>query len=92
MIRLTQRTSQEINLEIAKREVLLRKRKKISQVELAKRAGVSFGSIKRFEQKGEISLSSLTKIAIALDAEEGCDGLFDNVQFGSIEEIINGQN
>lgn len=92
MINLTQRTYNEINIEIAKRVVSLRKRKKISQVELAKKSGVSFGSIKRFEQTGEISLASLTKIAIALNAESGLDNLFADVEFSSIEEIINGQN
>lgn len=92
MINLTQRTYNEINREIAGRVVGLRKRKKISQSELAKRSGVSFGSVKRFEQTGEISLSSLTKIAIALGAEDGLDNLFECVEFGSIEEIMNGQN
>lgn len=92
MINLTQRTYKEINNEIAERMVALRKRKKISQSDLAKKSGVSFGSIKRFEQTGEISLSSLTKIAIALDAEDEMEQLFTNVEFASIEEIINGQH
>lgn len=91
MINLTQRTYKEINNEIAGRMIALRKRKKISQSALAKKSGVSFGSIKRFEQTGEISLSSLTKVAIALDAENEMDQLFTNVEFASIEEIINGQ-
>ena len=92
MINLTQRTSNEINKEIATRVVALRKRKKISQADLANKSGVSFGSVKRFEQTGEISLSSLTKIAIALNAESGLDSLFADVEFSSIEEILNGQN
>jgi len=92
MINLTQRTYNEINNGIARRVVALRKRKKISQTELAKKSGVSFGSIKRFEQTGEISLSSLTKIAIALNAEDDLDSLFADVEFSSIEEIINGQS
>ncbi len=92
MVILTQRTYKEINIEIAKRVVALRKRRKISQIELAKKSGVSFGSIKRFEQIGEISLSSLTKIAIALNVEEELDCLFSDVEYTSIEEIINGQD
>lgn len=92
MINLTQRTYNEINNGIARRVVALRKRKKISQAALAKKSGVSFGSIKRFEQTGEISLSSLTKIAIALNAENDLDSLFADVEFSSIEEIINGQS
>ena len=42
-----------------------RKMLKISQVQLATKSGVSLGSIKRFESKHEISLSSLIKILIA---------------------------
>ena len=67
MINLYQKTWTEINLEIAKRMILLRKRKKISQKKLAAKSGVSLGSLKRFEQTGEISLQSFTKLAIALE-------------------------
>ena len=69
MINLYQKTWKEINTEIAERMVQLRKRKKLSQKSLALRSGVSLGSLKRFEQTGEISLQSLTKIAIALEVE-----------------------
>jgi transcriptional regulator with XRE-family HTH domain len=41
----------------------LRKKNGISQLELSKRCGVSFGSIKRFETTGQISLESLLKLA-----------------------------
>lgn len=88
---LNQKTSTEINIEIAKRMVMLRKRKKITQKGLAVKAGVSLGSLKRFEQTGEISLHSFTKLAIALEVEEELDSLFCNVPFNSIEEVINGQ-
>lgn len=92
MINLTQRTYSEINTELAKRIASLRKRKKLSQSELAKRSGVSFGSVKRFEQTGEISLASLTKIAIALEVEMELDTLFSDVPFDSIEEVIHAQS
>ena len=91
MINLYQKTWIEINNDIAQKIVRLRKRKKITQKQLAARSGVSLGSLKRFEQSGEISLQSLTKIAIALDVENELEGLFDNVPFASIEEIINEQ-
>ena len=91
MIYLYQKTWTEINNEIARKIVRLRKRKKITQKQLAARSGVSLGSLKRFEQSGEISLQSLTKIAIALDVEEELENLFDNVPFASIEEVINEQ-
>ena len=89
MINLYQKTWTEINNNIAQKIVRLRKRKKITQKQLAARSGVSLGSLKRFEQSGEISLQSLTKIAIALDVENELEDLFNNVPFASIEEVIN---
>lgn len=91
MINLYQKTWIEINNDIAQKIVRLRKRKKITQKQLAARSGVSLGSLKRFEQSGEISLQSLTKIAIALDVENEPEDLFNNVPFASIEEVINEQ-
>ena len=91
MINLYQKTWIEINNDIAQKIVRLRKRKKITQKQLAARSGVSLGSLKRFEQIGEISLQSSTKIAIALDVENELEGLFESVPFASIEEIINEQ-
>lgn len=91
MISLYRKTWTEINNDIAQKIVRLRKRKKITQKQLAVRSGVSLGSLKRFEQSGEISLQSLTKIAIALDVENELEDLFNNVPFASIEEVINEQ-
>lgn len=91
MISLYQKTWTEINNDIAQKIVRLRKRKKITQKQLAVRSCVSLGSLKRFEQSGEISLQSLTKIAIALDVENELEDLFNNVPFASIEEVINEQ-
>lgn len=91
MINLYQKTWTEINNDIAQKIVRLRKRKKITQKQLAARSGVSLGSLKRFEQSGEISLQSLTKIAIALDVENELEDLFNNVPFASIGEVINEQ-
>lgn len=92
MIDLYQKTWKEINTELAERIIQLRKRKKLSQRSLALRSGVSLGSLKRFEQTGEISLQSLTKIAIALGVEGELEDLFSKVPFDSIEEVIHAQN
>ena len=51
-------------------------------------SGVSFGSIKRFERTGQISLLSLTKIAIAMECAGEIRQLFEDVPYGSIEEVI----
>ena len=92
MIRLIQNTPDEIDRGIAARLVRIRKRRKISQRELAEKSGVSLGSLKRFEQTGAISLHSLTKLAIALEIENELEELFGAVPFTSIEEVINEQN
>ena len=92
MIDLYQKTWNEINTQIAQRMIQIRKRRKISQKELAARSGVSLGSLKRFEQSGEISLQSFTKLAIALEVEKELESLFSEVPFSSIEEVIHGQN
>ncbi len=49
-------TPEEIDKELAIRVRMIRKRKKISQEQLSEKSGVSYGSIKRFESTGQISL------------------------------------
>lgn len=87
-----QKTPGEIDKIIAERVRNIRKRRKISQKKLSEKSGVSLGSVKRFETSGEISLLSLTKIAIALDISSEMEELFEEVPFLSIEEIMNGKD
>lgn len=82
----------EINLDIAKRVQLRRKEQKISQCKLSVLSDVSLGSIKRFERTGEISLSSLVKIAFALGLEDDFEGLFAKKTYTSIQEVIDEQH
>lgn len=79
----------DVNLDIAKRVSKRRKEKKITQSKLSQYSGVSLGSIKRFERTGEISLTSLVKIAFALGCEDDFDELFAKKGYTSIEEVIN---
>jgi transcriptional regulator with XRE-family HTH domain len=57
-----------------------------TQKELARRSGVSYGSIKRFETKCEISFHSLVKLAFYLDCLDGVDNLFLPKEFKTKEE------
>lgn len=82
-------TAEELNQKLAIRVRSLRKRKKISQEKLARISGVSYGSVKRFESTGQISLLSLTKIAMALGVENEIRSLFTQVPYENIEEVIN---
>jgi transcriptional regulator with XRE-family HTH domain len=51
----------DILKDLAEKHKVLRKQAGLTQNELAKRSGVSLGSIKRFELTGQISLESLLK-------------------------------
>lgn len=80
-----------VNNDIVKRMRARRKEKKLTQVELSRLAGVSLGSLKRFEQTGNISLNSLIKIAFVLDCKEDFDSLFAKKGYSSIQEVIDEQ-
>lgn len=81
----------DINMDIAKNVRVRRKEKKLSQVQLSERSNVSLGSLKRFERTGEISLSSLIKIAFALGCEDDFEHLFSRKGYSSIQEVIDEQ-
>lgn len=81
-------TAEEINMELAKRVRNIRKRRGISQEKLVQMSGVSYGSIKRFESSGQISLLHLTRIAMALDMSMEIKELFTQVPYRNIEEVI----
>lgn len=63
-------------LEIKDRIILIRKQQKITQEQLAKQSGVSYGSIKRFEKNGQISFQHLLMIAHALNIISDLDNIF----------------
>ena len=81
-------TAEEMNEALALRLKNIRKRRGLSQQQLSERSGVSYGSLKRFESTGQISLLSLTKLAIALNCADDIRNLFTNVAYSSIEEVI----
>lgn len=82
-------TAEELNQKLADRVRNIRRRRSISQQKLANISGVSYGSIKRFEQTGQISLLSLTRIAMALDIAGELRNLFTEVPYQDIQEVIN---
>ena len=89
MARLIWETAEEIDMKLAGRIRGIRKRRSISQKKLSEMSGVSYGSIKRFETTGQISLLSLTKLAFALNEVDEIRNLFTDVPYKSIQEVIN---
>ena len=82
-------TPEELDQKPAQRVRKIRKRRSITQEKLASISGVSYGSIKRFETTGQISLLSLTKIAIALGLADELRNIFTQVPYKDIQEVIN---
>ena len=60
----------------------------LTQQELAKKSGVSPGSLKRFENLHEISLKHLLMIAVALQCTEGFDRLFPPPPAQRLDDIL----
>ena len=78
----------QAKLDVAKREKERRKRLGLTQVELSKKADVSLGSLRRFEQTGDISFASLVSICYALNCQNDLDKLFGAPAYRSIQEVI----
>ena len=60
----------------------------LTQQALAKRSGVSLGTLKRFESQSEISFKHLLMIAVALGATDEFHRLFTQKQYRSIDDLI----
>lgn len=64
----------------------------MTQAGLAKRAGVSLGSLKRFEQTGEISLKGLIALAYALSLEAGLIDALVPKKTQTMDQILESEN
>lgn len=60
----------------------------LTQKGLADRAGVSLGSLRRFESTGAASLDLVAKVAVALKMEEGLSCLFKPQAFTSLDQAM----
>ena len=69
-------TVSSLKTDLKTRFQLRRKEARLSREALASRSGVSYGSIRRFESTGEISLNSLLKISQAIGLLEEFNALF----------------
>jgi transcriptional regulator with XRE-family HTH domain len=94
MILVNMITPQEMQKLIAQQARNLRLEVNLSQQTLSEKSGVSYGSLKKFEQTGQISLESLLKLFVVL----GCTGQFKSlfeavpvVKALSLDELIKDQ-
>lgn len=87
-------SSPEVAQHIAKQAQMARLVLNFSQKTLAERSGVSYGTLKKFERTGEISLASLLKIALSLGCLEQFQNLFPikkHEQYLSLDAILQTQ-
>ena len=79
----------QVQLEMAEKFKMLRKSKKFSQAKLAEKCGVSYGSIRRFEYTGQISLESILKLAHFFDRLDDFNPIFKlNDDLKEIEKLF----
>lgn len=84
-------TPHEMTMLIAVRAKAKRLSLNLSQVSLAERSGVSYGTLKKFERTGQISFESLLKLALVLNALEDFGNLFaplNPIAAKSLDELM----
>ncbi|MCX6286761.1 MAG: helix-turn-helix transcriptional regulator [Bacteroidetes bacterium] len=64
----------------------------LSQETLARKSGVSLGTLKRFENQHEISLKHLLILAVALQATEEFGSLFPELPYQRLDDMIKEQS
>lgn len=82
-------TPAEITLDLAKRVKQIRKRRKLTQKQLADRSNVSYATLRKFERTGQISLISLVKISMELGLAGEIKSLFTQPVYLNIDEVLN---
>lgn len=86
------KSTKDIAREISQKAKERRLSLNLSQKTLAEKSGVSYGSLKKFEQQGQISLCSLLKIALTLDCLGDFSKLFEKIDNElplSLDDILN---
>ncbi|MES2214772.1 MAG: helix-turn-helix transcriptional regulator [Pseudomonadota bacterium] len=91
MISVNMMTLQGMQKVIAGQARALRLELNLSQQTLSAKSGVSYGSLKKFEQTGQISLESLLKLAVVLGVMDDFKMLFAHTPLASalsLDELI----
>lgn len=83
-------TPESVLAELATKARARRLALQLTQEGLATRSGVSLGTLKKFERTGQISLRSLLKIALVLDALDEFRTLFSEQpeSYRSLDELL----
>ena len=82
-------TPLEIARAVAQRAKQRRTALRLTQSELAQKAGLSISTLRRFEQTGQISLEGLLQIAFAMDCMEDFKALFAAQSWATMDDMLN---
>lgn len=82
-------TPSDVAIRLANKIKSIRKRRKITQKQLADRSNVSYATLRKFEATGQISLESFIKLVMELGLKDELDNLFSTPVYNSIDEVIN---
>lgn len=61
---------------------------RLTQAELAQKAGLPLSTYRRFEQQGQIAFSGLLQIAFALDCLRDFDALFASQSWATMDDML----
>ena len=73
---------------VAERAKQRRTAMRLTQAELAQKAGLSLSAYRRFEQNGQIAFSSLLQIAFALDCMSDFKTLFAGTSWATMDDML----
>ena len=82
-------TPSDVAIRLANKIKSIRKRRKITQKQLAGRSNVSYATLRKLEATGQISLESFIKLVMELGLKDELDNLFSTPVYNSIDEVIN---
>ena len=85
----TFKTPLSVSLDLASRAKKRRVSLRLTQAELAEKAGLPLATYRRFEQKAQINLIGLLQVAFALDCLQDFDALFASPTWATMDDMLN---
>ena len=79
---------ENISIELSKRAKNQRLRQNLTLAGLAQRSGVPLGTLKKFEQTGQIALVSFLRLAVALKDEAALENLLREQSPETLDEVL----
>lgn len=79
-------TEQSVKESVAKRFVMRRKELKLTQKQVASRSGVSYATVRRFEQSGDVSFASMLALARVIDCLADFEELFSRQKITNLRD------